>query len=166
MSTSIEKIRRLREALRVLEREITGQLRSETSCCGVSLAQCHTLLELDAAGPLSLSAIADRFVLDQSTLSRTVDGMVRSDLLKRIVNPEDRRAVRVELSASGKKAVAAIHAQCDKFYGSLLNGLSVTKQELLLEGVVALAEGIRKQRLSACSSACCASSPGKRKKEA
>lgn len=166
MPTPLENIRRLREAIRVLEREITGQLRSETGCCGVSLAQCHTLLELDASGPLSLSSIAERFTLDQSTLSRTVDGMVRSGHLKRVVNPDDRRAVCVELAPLGKKKVAAIHSQCDKFYASLLNGLSTAQQKLVLDGVSALADGIRQQRRSSLAPCCASPSRKRQKKEA
>jgi DNA-binding MarR family transcriptional regulator len=143
MTVSISRIREFREAIRLLEREITGQLRSETGCCGVSLAQCHTLLELDSAGPLSLSELAGRFALDQSTLSRTVDNMVREGWLKRAANPDDRRAVRLDLTASGKKKAQSIHAGCDEFYTRLFDGLSPKQRESALEGIVALAQGIR-----------------------
>jgi DNA-binding MarR family transcriptional regulator len=155
MTPNLAAIRRLREAIRVLEREITGQLRSETAGCGVSLAQCHTLMELDSAEPISLTDLAQRFALDPSTLSRTVDGMVKSGLLVRIANPVDRRSVRIGLTPKGEKAAAGIHRRCDEFYSSMLEGLPAAKQSALLEGIAVLAEGIRDQRSRSRGSACC-----------
>jgi DNA-binding MarR family transcriptional regulator len=163
MTPTLASIRHFREAIRVLEREITGQLRTETGCCGVSLAQCHTLLELHSAEPISLTVLANRFALDPSTLSRTVEGMVRSGLLVRIADPDDRRAIRIGLTPNGRKAADEIHRRCDEFYASLLGDLSPAKQVVVLEGVIALAEGIRQQRSKSCVSSCC-STPPKTKK--
>jgi DNA-binding MarR family transcriptional regulator len=165
MTPTLATIRRFREAIRVLERETTGQLRSETNCCGVSLAQCHTLLELQSAEPISLTDLANRFALDQSTLSRTVEGMVRSGLLARIANPNDRRAIRIGLTPKGRKAAEEIHQRCDAFYASLLGDLSPAKQAVVLDGVIFLAEGIRQQRSKSCGSSCCSTPPKKKKKE-
>lgn len=158
MSISIDSIRRFREAVRVLEREITGQLRSETGCCGVSLAQCHTLLELESAGSLSLSDLADRFALDQSTLSRTVDNMVRCGWLKRKVNPDDRRAVRLELTPSGQKKAQSIHAGCDEFYVQLFEALTPENRKMAYDGIVALADAMRSLKSPSC---CCSPKPKK-----
>lgn len=168
MRVALSTVRGFREAIRILEREITGQLRSETGCCGVSLAQCHTLMELDANGPLSVSALAGRFALDQSTLSRTIDGMVRSGMVERVTDPNDRRAIQVQLSAQGQEKVAEIHGRCDEFYESLLASFPREKQQVVLEGILALAEGIRKLLASPCATSCRKPSPKKtvKKKEA
>ncbi|HEY3416310.1 MAG TPA: hypothetical protein VGM23_05440, partial [Armatimonadota bacterium] len=52
-----------RRQLRALERELVRQLEADTSCCGVTLAQCHALLEL-ATAELSLSGLAAALDLD------------------------------------------------------------------------------------------------------
>jgi hypothetical protein len=41
-----QKIRKLREKLRILERESMGALDQEQACCGLTLSQCHTVMEI------------------------------------------------------------------------------------------------------------------------
>ena len=72
----IKKIRLLREKLRQLERELDDRFRSDSGCCGLTLAQCHTLLEIGNKGEISLVELASRLSLDTSTLSRTINGLV------------------------------------------------------------------------------------------
>jgi hypothetical protein len=80
-------IREFRKHLRQLEREVGYSMASETACCGVTLAQCHHLLEVDARGSTSITELATALELDKSTLSRTVDGACRAGLLSREIEP-------------------------------------------------------------------------------
>ena len=61
-------IRAFRADLRVLEREVVLSLSSDTGCCGVSVAQCHLLLETEARGRTNVTELAAATVLDKSTL--------------------------------------------------------------------------------------------------
>ena len=81
-------IQEFRSKLRILDREIEKQLKTETSCCGVSMAQCHTMLELMSNDGISIIDLAKMLELDKSTLSRTVDGLVNAGLIKRKTNPK------------------------------------------------------------------------------
>ena len=47
--------------------------RGDAICCGVSLTQCHTIVEIAKAGSISLNELADILTLDKSTVSRTVE---------------------------------------------------------------------------------------------
>lgn len=47
-----------RAALRRLERIVAATLQSQASCCGVTMAQCHVLLELDAVAELVVGELA------------------------------------------------------------------------------------------------------------
>ena len=40
-------VRLFRNAIRTFEREMASQLEAESLCCGVTLSQCHTLIEID-----------------------------------------------------------------------------------------------------------------------
>jgi len=109
METS--EIRDFRRSMRRFERLTNAQLRA---CCNVAtLAQCLVLMELDEAGPLVLGELATRLRLDSSTLSRTVDGMVKQGLLERRRGAEDRRLVWVALTARGQAACRQIHHDND-----------------------------------------------------
>ena len=76
-------IRALRKDLRVLEREIELTLSSQTGCCGITVAQCHLLLEVEQRDRTSVTELAAALELDKSTLSRAVDGLCLVDLLDR-----------------------------------------------------------------------------------
>ena len=78
MKTS--QIRHFRSILRRLERITNTQLRN--CCAGVTLAQCLVLLEIDECGQLTMSRLATGLRLDNSTLSRTIDGLVRRGLVE------------------------------------------------------------------------------------
>jgi DNA-binding MarR family transcriptional regulator len=138
-------VRDFRSNLRVLEREVVSQLEGETSCCGVTLAQCHTLLELSQREP-SLTALADALDLDKSTLSRTVESMVQSGLCQRTTVAGDRRSVRLTLSPLGRSKVDTINRTCDEYYGALLGQLSESEQRQVVRAVRILADAMKRWR--------------------
>jgi DNA-binding MarR family transcriptional regulator len=149
-------VQEFRRDLRVLEREILRQLEGETGCCGVSLPQCHVLLEL-SFGDLSLKSLADALNLDKSTLSRTVEAMVREGMVTRDADARDRRAVRLTLSARGRAKVATINETCDRYYEALLAKMHEADRQKVTLAVRLLADGMR--QLRGCSSVaelCCA----------
>jgi DNA-binding MarR family transcriptional regulator len=68
-------IEQFRQILRDFGREIN--LQNSASCCrGISVAQCHTLLEIEKHREISVTDLARNLSLDKSTVSRTVDGLV------------------------------------------------------------------------------------------
>jgi len=142
-----------RRQLRVLEREVVSQLEADTGCCGVTLAQCHTLIELKAA-ELSLTRLAAALGLDSSTLSRTVDGLVRAGLVERAEDASDRRSLRLTLTPAGRAKVALIDANCNRYYLELLSGMSERDQRSVVRAVGLLAERMRSLRTTpSCSKA-------------
>ena len=121
------------------------QLESETECCGVTLAQCHTLLEL-AASELSLTGLAAALDLDPSTLSRTVDGLVRTGLVARSEAAADRRSLRLTLTTAGRAKVGRIDDTCNRYYGDLLAAMSERDQRSVVRAVGLLGQSMRSIR--------------------
>lgn len=98
-------------------------------CCHVAtLAQCLVLMECDEAGPLTVSQLAGRLRLDSSTLSRTIDGLVKPALLDRRRDDADRRVVRVGLTESGRRACRAIHMDNDALCQRVLEKIPPSQQ--------------------------------------
>jgi len=139
---SLAPIRTFRAALRVLEREIGRSLESQTDCCGVTTAQCHTLLELDGAGCVNLKGLAERMELDKSTLSRAVDALVELQLVKRRDDPDNRRQQIICLSADGIEKVANIHRKCDAFYLRLLERIPASRRKSVQDAVGLLGQAM------------------------
>jgi len=111
---NITEIRRFRSILRRFERFTNAQLKN----CGarVTLAQCLVLLEIDESGQLTMSQLASRLRLDNSTLSRTVEGLVQRRVVERVREAQDRRVVRVRLTPEGDDVCRSIHEENDEHY--------------------------------------------------
>jgi DNA-binding MarR family transcriptional regulator len=146
-------VRSFRRSLRALEREIELSVAAETECCGVTVAQCHLLLELEHRGPSSIGELADALCLDQSTLSRTADSLVKAGLATRADDPANRRRQILELARAGRDKADLINRRCDARYESILGGAEGRDRESMARTVAFLAGALRKLRSegSSCS---------------
>jgi len=132
-------------------------MKAQTSCCGVSSARCHALLELDEMGLASLQALAAALKLDASTACRTVDALVAEGLVERSEDRANRRRVLLRPTPAGKRKAAAIHDACDAFYAGIMKGLPEDRRQALLEGAGLLAD-----LLDGVDGRCCPPSPRSR----
>jgi DNA-binding MarR family transcriptional regulator len=121
------QIRDFRRSLRRFQRVTSTQLR--TCCAGVTLAQCLVLLEVDEQERLTVGQLASRLRLDDSTLSRTIDGLVRKGLLDRARDDGDRRVVWIRLTEEGGATCAAIHRQNDAIYREVFEKIPPSRRE-------------------------------------
>lgn len=128
-----------RAGLREIERAVWIQTRSEAVCCGVTLAQCHAIMEIDAAGELNLKDLAGRMGLDNSTLSRTVESLVRDGLAERTQSSEDRRATVIRLKDKGIAARDRINSTWNRICRDMFRGIPREKHEQLIESVALVA---------------------------
>jgi DNA-binding MarR family transcriptional regulator len=136
-------VRRLREDLRVLERETGAPFEPDGACCGVTTAQCHTLLEIAARGPVSLAELAEALGVDASTMSRAVQGLVLIGLVAREASASDRRAVSITLTAQGRTVTKRIDRTFNTYLGAALAAVPADRRTAVLEGVGLLAAAVR-----------------------
>jgi DNA-binding MarR family transcriptional regulator len=142
----LEQVRVFRGHLRVLEREIAHAMAEETGCCGVSLAQCHLLLEVESRGRTGITELTGALELDKSTLSRTVEAMCQKGLLSRVIDPQNRRHQFISLTGKGSRTADAINSLCDGSYQRLLRWIPRDKVSLVMESVALVAEAMRRAR--------------------
>ncbi|HKG49672.1 MAG TPA: MarR family transcriptional regulator [Actinomycetales bacterium] len=83
---------------------------------------------LEEKGPSRLGAVAARFHLDASTVSRQVSALERQGLLVREVDPGDRRACRLGLSPEGEQALARTRSARRQLLHDLLSNWSEDDQ--------------------------------------
>jgi DNA-binding MarR family transcriptional regulator len=74
----------------------------------VTLAQYRVLIELASRGPLRVADLALALTVDRSTATRMCDRLVRKRLVTRRRTSDDRRVVRISLSATGAELVAEV----------------------------------------------------------
>ncbi len=157
----IQKIRFLRDKLRQLEREISSPFRPDTGCCGLTLAQCHTLLEVGYKDEVSLVELSVSIGLDASTLSRTIQGLVTLGLVDRLTNEKDRRCVSISLSEQGRRVFTEIETTFNDYFDRVLELVPAEKREALIDDIVLFSDAIKKYNKS---SGCCqdAGGPGEK----
>lgn len=77
---------------------------------GVSAGQIPVLLALAESGGLSQKQLVGRSAIEQSTMAATLARMERSGLISRAADPDDGRASRFDLTASGRAALESLYA--------------------------------------------------------
>lgn len=107
-------IRAFRRNLRRFER--LNQLANTTCCGGITLAQCHILLEIENLSETTTKQLSENLWLDKSTLSRTIDGLKKQGFIKRYSSPRDRRFTILSLTRKGIDKCKTLNTYNDNLY--------------------------------------------------
>ena len=132
----------LRELVRQMERKLGVLEDGEMSCCGISMAQCHALVEIGRAGSISLVDLSKLLDLDNSTMSRTVNNLVNSGMAERELDPNDRRYVTIKLTNDGKKSFEEIETNMNSYFERIFNIIPEDKKDQVLESIQILLAAI------------------------
>ena len=132
----------LREQVRLLERKLGILNENDLTCCGVTMAQCHAIVEIGRAAALSLSDLAVLLDLDNSTTSRTVNNLVTRGLVQRDTAPEDRRYVSISLTSSGIDIFKSIESRMDARFSAVYEKLPENRREQILEALELLLDAL------------------------
>jgi len=144
LGASVEKakIRSFRTNLRRFERLLESQIRDACFCMGVSMAQCHLLLEIEDQGETTAAVLSESMGLDKSTLSRTIDCLVGCGLAERREHPDDRRYTLLTLTEQGRKKCAEINLVNDKYYENIFRLIPEDKHEEVIRSFGSLVDSL------------------------
>jgi DNA-binding MarR family transcriptional regulator len=99
----------------------------------MTLTHWRVLAFLNETDGLGVSALGDRTVTDQSTLSRALQQMERQGLVERLANSADNRFVEVHVTTRGKVLFAEILPLALQLRDRALDGLAEADRERLLD---------------------------------
>jgi DNA-binding MarR family transcriptional regulator len=102
------------------------------------------LFELLEDGPMRLNDLAARMGLSAPTASRAVDALAEAELVERLTDPADRRALRIELTAAGRARVDLRKAQVGEAFRPAAAGMPADEREQLAELLERLADELSK----------------------
>ena len=136
----------LRELIRVLVRNLGILEKSEATCCGTTVAQCHAIVEIGRAKEMSLNELAHLLALDKSTMSRTTNNLVESGLVVRELHSEDRRYVTIKLTEEGRTVLESIEGSMELFYKSIFSEIPEDKREQVLESLQLIINAAKKNK--------------------
>ncbi len=136
----------LRELIRILVRDLGILEKSDASCCGISLAQCHAIVEIGRKETISLVDLSGLLGLDKSTMSRTINNLVESDFVIRESDRKNRRYVIIQLTEKGRSVFKDIEESMETYYRDIFNTIPESKREQVLESLTLLKEAVESNR--------------------
>jgi DNA-binding MarR family transcriptional regulator len=136
----------LRELIRVLVRNLGILEKSEATCCGTTVSQCHAIVEIGRANEISLNELAELLTLDKSTMSRTINNIVESGLAIRELHPEDRRYVAIKLTDEGIKVFKNIENSMEQYYTNIFSMIPEEKREQVLESLQLIIDSAKQNK--------------------
>src|SRR3954447_16465118 len=120
----------------------------ERGAGGLSLPQYRVLAVVDEGGERA-SHLAERLAVAKPTVTAAVDGLVERGYLKRTADCDDRRATKITVTASGRKALHdAEHAMHARLYEVLAHADDPAAIERALEDLGAAVDRARTERLA------------------
>ena len=141
-----QRVRSFRKLLRLFERLTANQIKLDSCCQGVTLAQCHTVLEIEDLGQATTVELSKRLGLDKSTLSRTIDGLVNTGLVERVAHPTDRRFNLLSLTTKGQEVADRINQSNDEFYSRVFEGIEGEHHDEVIDNFENLVWAIHRQQ--------------------
>lgn len=99
---------------------------------GLSVPMWRALAALYDQDNQTIGQIAEKAVLDRSSLGRLLEDMAREGLVERESPPDDRRAVLIRLSPAGRKRFEASLPAARRHYRNLLHGFSAEEFATLM----------------------------------
>ncbi|MBR0800356.1 MarR family transcriptional regulator [Bradyrhizobium jicamae] len=126
--------------LRLLEARYDGLYQSLTRQSDITPRQFGVLMALYQLGPLTPSVLADRINCDKNTLSEMLKRMTARRLVSKRSNPDDRRSVQVQMTASGEEALLAVIPAAAELQDIMLAPLRKEDRAHFLKCLLAIAK--------------------------
>ena len=140
---SLEETTPLRAASRRVVREL-GFLNGRFG--DLAHSECHALVELERSGPLTAGHLAERLVLDKSTVSRLLTKLHKKGWVAPGEDKEDGRKKPFVLTRAGQREVTGIHRAANRTVEEALALMSEQARGKVLEGMTLYARALELRR--------------------
>ena len=144
-SLSREAVNELRHNARSVVREL-GLLNDAYFEIGVTLAERHLLIELTMYPSPTMGEIAERLLLDKSTISRLISKAVKKGYVECVTDKKDKRKRFLQITEKGKQTLNAFEPIAFNQTKEALLTLSHDEIETVHKGIALYAKGLRSSR--------------------
>jgi DNA-binding MarR family transcriptional regulator/L-amino acid N-acyltransferase YncA len=143
---STQAINELRRNARSMIREL-GLLNDAYFDIGVTLAERHLLIELSGSPSPTMGEIAERLLLDKSTISRLISKAVKKGYIACTTDDKDKRKRFLHITEGGKQTLEAFEPIAFNQTKQALLTLAPEEIESIYKGVALYAKGLRSSRI-------------------
>ncbi len=134
-SSELTLVTSIYRATNAIVREVDQRLARDH---GVTFVQAITLLAINSFDHPQPHLVADYLSQQSQTVTGVLDRLERSGYLRRQRDLKDRRAVRLELTDSGARLVAAVRPALQRSVEEVLGGTTGTLRKRLSDDLAAL----------------------------
>lgn len=128
---------------RIMGRYNAG-LRENLAKQGLSTAKARALAVLSVIDGLQIGQLSVYAVIEQSTLSRTLDALASDGLIRRQTDPEDSRATRIFITEAGRCAFDSLWPEMADNWRRMFAGIPETEERAFLGTLQKILVNIRK----------------------
>jgi DNA-binding MarR family transcriptional regulator len=115
----------------LIESEVRARLRRSFA---TTLPRFDLLAQLDRAPMgLTMGELSSRLMVSNGNVTGLTDALVREGLVSRLPEPDDRRSLRIRLTAAGKRAFDAMTPTHEQWIDEMMAGLTRAEMARLLE---------------------------------
>lgn len=142
----------LTDAITRLRRVLRVAVRSEQPWEALPMAQVEILQRLREEPRLRVRDLAERHRLAANTVSTLVQQLVEADLVERVPDRDDRRAVVLTITAEGRTALEEWSAAHERRIEAALAGLPERERQRIarvVPALLALADGLERDSVAA-----------------
>ena len=111
---------------------------------GLTQAEYRCLRLFGTDESLNNKTIAERMNLSPSRLTRIIDGLVKKKYIRRDIDPNDRRNMKVNLSKKGKALVQQLNKAYVDIHEEILMDIDPSQHEQLIIAMTHLLEALEK----------------------
>ena len=140
------QIQSIRKSSRMLVREL-DVLKGVFQDSGFTYSQCHALFELEQHQLLNLMELSQLLLLDKSTTSRIVKGLLEKGLVRISSNNADKRQKMYSLTKKGKQAIHKNNCLASEQVEGAWDVLTAEQRTTVLDGLELYAMALQKSRL-------------------
>lgn len=142
---SREAVNELRQNARSVVREL-GLLNDAYFEIGVTLAERHLLIELTVCPSPTMGEIAERLLLDKSTISRLISKAVKKGYVECIADGKDKRKRFLQITKKGKETLNAFEPIAYNQTKEALLTLTDDEIDTVHHGIALYAKGLKCSR--------------------
>ena len=100
-----------------------------------SFSECHFLTELESMGQATASELGERLVLEKSTMSRLVSGLLEDRMMTSNPDPADGRRRLLSLTSKGRKCLDRINCYSNAQVDLALDYITPADRQRVAEGL-------------------------------
>ena len=134
------------ELLKLFLIDLQSLFRTSTKKLNLTLPQITLISSIPIDG-INMSTLSHRIGVDNSTLTRLIDILIRNKIVRKIRNPNDSRSFIILLTKNGEKLQYKIEQEIDRFGSKLYSKIPMEDQDEIKEVLSTLHWLISKYRL-------------------